>query len=262
MSRYDDEFPVDPYDPYAAARNLLSEESDYSESDGDQVGPPQPAPEGDSFGGLGSPLPPWHLWGNSQTITVPVETVGALRFGNTGQLIKIAYKRPESWHWLFNAKLISGPANTPTFFTRVFVHWDLITGVGRTNIPIISNPQAVPNVVIRGFEEYVFKWGPVTPDFPTNAQIYSTQANAPPREYDADGPFPDTGPPISEIVAQDLQLAVRVVALTVVDNVAAVGQPVTVEVSAVFAPKTHVRPDWYNVAPPQVVFAGGETGGS
>ena len=63
------------------------------------------------------------------------------------------------------------------------------------------------------------------------------------------------------IVAQDIQLSVRAVCYTVVGNVAALGQRVELEVSAQFAPQTHVRPDWFRKAPEELAFAGSEVEG-
>lgn len=204
--------------------------------------------------------PPWHMWGNSQTITVPMETTGAVRNGIAQQLIKISYKRPESWHWIFQAKLISGPDNTAPFFSRIFVHFNLTVGIGRSfqrmtfgGGPWFAGPA---------FEDYIFRWGDPDP-FPAGATIWTTQALAPSRTFDPRGqiPVPD-GTPVEQVVAQDIQLEAQVVALTVGGNVAAVGQPCVVEVSAQFAPKTHVRPDWYQPeAPHESLFGGDEVGG-
>jgi hypothetical protein len=210
-------------------------------------------------------MPPWHMWGNTERLTVPVETTEAPRAGSVQQLIKISYKRPETWHWLFKARLVSGPDNTAAFFTRIFVRWNLIAGIGRSTILMVGEfrPPPAPNIDLRPFERYIFQWGPVDTAFPRDATIYTTQANSPPREFQGDGPFPDTGPAIAQIVAQDIQLSANIVALTHEDNVAAVGQPVTVELSAQFSPKTHVRPDWMQLdAPVEAQFAGAETGGT
>ena len=223
-----------------------------------QVARFQPSSPGQPW--LRSPLPPWHLWGNTQNVVTPVETVGQPREGFTQQLLKASYKRPETWHWLFAARLLSGPDNTPTFFTRIFVRFNLTVGIGRSAIVIASD--VTRTFFVRPFEEFIFQWGPVGTAFPIGAQIYSTESLAPSRSFQADGPAAD-GQPVSEIVAQDLQLVAQVSALTVAGNVAAVGQPVTVEVSAQFAPKTHVRPDWSQTrAPHEIAYAGAETGGS
>lgn len=206
--------------------------------------------------------PPWHLWGNTQRIEFPIETTGAFRQGVTNQLIRVAYKRPETWHWIFQARLISGPNNTVGFFSRIFVHWELTVGIGRSMQRMHFENATTPgaNFPIRAFEEYTYRWADPDP-FPAGATIWSTQTTAPSRDFDAAGPFP-AGPAVTEIVAQDIQLQVQVVGLTAVGNVAAVGQNAIIEVSAQFAPKTHVRPDWLQLeVEPEAQFTGQELGG-
>jgi hypothetical protein len=65
---------------------------------------------------------------------------------------------------------------------------------------------------------------------------------------------------VTEIVAQDIQLNVRA---QIGISGALVGYPYNAvcEVTALFAPKTHVRPDWYREGPQEVQFPGGEVGG-
>lgn len=201
---------------------------------------------------------PWHLWGNLQRQSTPVETVGQFRFGNQQQLCKVGYGRPDTWHWFFSARLISGPDNTAGFFTRVFVHFDVTLGSGRAATPIAFEftPFAKPS-----FEDYTFQWGPVNPAFPANAMIWSTQSLSPNRSFQGDGPnVADV--PLTQIPAESIQVQCRIVALTAVGNVAAVGQPVEVEVSSYWAPKSHVRPDWFQVdALPHTQFPGNEVPG-
>ena len=202
-------------------------------------------PPGDPGGGRkpthGRGIPPWHLWGGRQTVSTTVETVGAIRQGNVGQLAKVSYGRPETWHWYFSARLLKGPDNTAGFFTRIFVHWDVTLGIGRSTVDMASldNPT-----IVRAFDDYQIQWGPVVLTFPTGLQIWTTQTRAPSRIYTSDA-FILGDEPIQQIVASDINLSVRVVALTVIDNVAAVGQPVDVEVVGLFAPKTHIRPEWH-----------------
>jgi hypothetical protein len=207
-------------------------------------------------------LPPWHMWGNTQQVTVPIETTGFARQGVTNQLVRIAYKRPESWHWLMSAKMISGPDNTPGFFSRILVHWELTVGLGRSAIQMQFELNSLTQTfAIPAFEDFEFRWGPVFPAFPRSAHIWSTQARAPSRFFDAETPQP-AGDPVQQIVAQDLQLQVQIVGLTVPANVAAVGQNVVVEVAAMFAPKTHIRPDWLQLdVPPEAQFSGEEVQG-
>lgn len=209
-----------------------------------------------------SSQPPWHLWGNTQQITVPIETTGAVRQGVSNTLVRISYKRPETWHWLFQAKLISGPNNTPGFFSRLFVHWQLAVGIGRSNQRMEFQLSPGQAFAIRAFEDYIFRWQDPAP-FPINAAIWTTKVFSPARTFDtAVTPGVPDGPEVDQIVAQDLQLNVQIVGLTVADNVAAAGQNAVVEVSAAFAPKTHVRPDWYQSdVGNEGVFAGDEVAG-
>lgn len=233
----------------------------YDDDDDGQVegdGPPPGNPFATSMHAapwLRGGMPPWHLWGNTQQIVVPIETTGALRKGVTNQLIRIAYRRPETWRWLFSARLLAGPDNTAGFFTRLFVHWELTVGVGRSVIQMAFGEGG------RAFEDYVFQWGPINPAFPRGAQIWTSETASPARTYTGDGGnLP--GPPSPLVVAEDIQLQVQIVGLTVVDNLAAVGQNATVEVSAQFAPNVHVRPDWLRLdVPPEAQFPGAEIEG-
>jgi hypothetical protein len=247
-------------DPFAKYETEFGQtEFGQGQVDGDASDSVRWSPGGAGQPWLRSPLPPWHLWGNTQTLIAPVETIGAFRAGSIQQLIKVSYKRPDTFHWLFSARLLSGPDNTATFFTRIFVRFNLTVGIGRSAIQLVSVNTPFAH---RAFEEYTFQWGPIGTAFPREAQIYSNQSTAPSRSFQADGPSAD-GAQLTEIVAQDIQLEAQILALTVAGNVAAVGQPVAVEVSAQFAPQTHVRPDWYQERmPPEVSFAGAEVGGS
>lgn len=216
--------------------------------------------------------PPWHMWGNSQVIDLPVDDISTpARTFTPSQLVKISYKRPETWHWLFAARLISGPS-APTFKTFVTIDFELIVGIGRSSV-VITRQFAVSggpgDTGSRPFETLRFAWGP-TGTFPLNAFLYTTQVLAPNRVYDTDAATNQTGnavPPaesasvIDQIVAQDIQVQAKCNARAEPLS-PAIGQTVRVEVSAMFAPKVHMRPDWYLQAPDEAVFAGGETGGS
>lgn len=237
---------------------------DSGQVDGDDSGYAQFAAANASMG-VGTP--PWHLWGNSQLIEAPVQdSSAAQRTATRGQLIKLSYARPETWHWILAARLESGP-NSLGDQTQVEVAFDVFTGIGRSNIVLQPAPGAFQD---KAFEQFFFQWGPVSSLFPRNVQIYTTQVLAPNRVYRSDAPFPDqtgnavageqSASVIDHIVAQDLQVAARVIALAP-PGAASLGAIVTVEVSAAFAPKTHIRPDWFLRASPDVRFAGGEVKG-
>ncbi len=217
-------------------------------------------------------IPPWHLWGNSQILTLPIDDNSLpVRTQTPGQLVKISYRRPETWHWVLAARLISGP-DAVGFRTNVSVDFQLVIGIGRSNINIVRKFQTSTgpgDPGSRPFEHYNFQWGP-TGKFPGSILLYTTQVLAPNRNYTTDIPENQSGnavPPdesasvISEIVAQDLQLQVACNARTDHDS-PTVGGQVVIEVSAMFAPKTHVRPDWFLNGPDEAVFAGSEVGGT
>lgn len=237
----------------------------YGQEDGDEsVGYAPASPFAKSMVAqpwLRGSTPPWHLWGTTQTVTTVLTATGA-RVGSTNQLLRINYKRPETWHFLFSARLISGPDNTATFFSTIDVNWELTTGIGRSALRMHFEPTPTWNGIIPPFERFRFQWGPVSTAFPVGAHIWSTQSQSPSRTFQGDGPF-TVSVPVTEIVAQDIQLQAQVIGITIPANVAAAGQPVAVELTAHFAPKNHIRPDWFlQKQPIETQFPGDETGGT
>lgn len=215
--------------------------------DGD--GPPiGRSPFADEYGQqpwLRGSTPPWHMWGNQETVTLRGIT------GNTTaplnqQMLRVSYKRPETWHWLFAATLLAGPQALAGFANSMIVTFDLTVGIGRTAITLPA------------FETFFWSWvGPLIA--PVNNQIWSTQARAPNRVFFTPNPALPVDNVVDQIVAEDIQLSCSVLAAA---NGGVIGD-FTVQIAAMFAPKTHVRPDWYlpEPAPLEAVFPGGETGG-
>jgi hypothetical protein len=197
-----------------------------------------------SLGKTGSGIPPWHLWGGSQTITA-TDPGGAPSIATKGQLAKISYARPDSWHWLFFAQVVDQPgvALVDPQTISLNLTWNLTLGVGRTN------------TIIAGFEVFQFLWTQAGGTNPVNGtRKWSTEALGFPRNDSF--PPPDVlgdgrtlWNPINQVVAQDIQLEV---AATLISPVAA---SVSVIVQALFAPKTHLRPEWH-----MGFFPGGEAG--
>ena len=186
------------------------------------------------FGGA----PPWHLWGGSTTITANFNSVNDR--ANTQQIVKVSYKRPETWHWLFVARLISGP---PGPFpgpgnSQVSIVFNLTCGVGRSVVQLFS------------FEAFDMRWAAAVP---VGETLFSVQVLARNR-IDTSDPTLIQPNVINQIVASDIQLDATVT------NVFG-PEPAVVEVSAFFSPKTHVRPDWFVDGPPDARFAGGEVAG-
>lgn len=221
-------------------------DDDDGQVDGDAVSPfafQQPFAQGmQGQPWLRGSQPPWHMWGNTQILRVTSADWGeALEQAN--QLVKISYKRPETWHWFFMAvprfpAAPVGPGNG-----SVVLHWDLTFGHGRSNI------------TIRDFETYLWQWFGAAPTAP----VYSSQVYGPNRQFrNFDPPPLALQNRVDQIVAQDIQLQVR---MDLSDNLIA-NEVFELEVSAYFSPKTHIRPDWLLLdVPPEAQFSGEEVGG-
>ena len=229
-------------------------ETEYGQIDGDSAPPAQFVayqPGGAGQPWLRSPLPPWHLWGNTERqVIIPAGGGAVPLIATTVQLIKVSYKRPESWRWVFSAKLLEGPATTGVGqHVSVTVHWDLTIGVGRAAIQLPD------------FDVFSFAWDDGQA-FPRDRQIWAMQTNSPGRTFVA--PATSTVPGLLDsFSAQDVQLSARVIVQELGLPAPGNFQPVTVELSAQVSPSTHVRPDWYQEhQPPEVNFSGAEVGGS
>lgn len=220
---------------------------DDAQVDGDASVPFVPNSAGQPW--LRGGVPPWHLWGNTERLTITSDSFGAARVVS-GQLNKISYKRPDTWHWFFGAKLISGPTVASPQEAGVRIHFDVTIGVGRSFYQIPS------------FETLQWVWsdpggGPV-PTPPTDVLLYSTTAVAPNRSYNNATPPAAVENRINEIVAQDIQVQLRLEGLSNFPNT------IVVDVTGFWSPKTHVRPEWLlgDRVPPEAKFPGNEIGGS
>lgn len=175
--------------------------------------------------------PPWHLWGDSKTITVPSSIV--VLQTQTAQLAKVSYGRPETFDFFFGAKII-GVNSTATMGT-VQVWFDVTVGVGRSHFEM------------PGFEYFAFDWT-VLPA-PLNKPKYSTEVFGPIRDEGTTG----IDNRIGEITAQDIQVTARIM----YSSFGVPNSTANVEVTAFFAPRAHVRPEWFRGE-----FSGGEDNGS
>jgi hypothetical protein len=174
-----------------------------------------------------------------------------------GQLVKIAYRRPETWHWVFSARVLDGDDALVTDPIIVEVHFDLTIGIGRSMVQIPGGYGYFDSRNDPPFESFQFAWGGPggDPACPRGAQIWSTAVQAPGKSF-LNGPVPTKSPCIvNEIVAQDIQLNCRVIAITFPGGPQ--GLRADIEVSAHFSPKTHLRPEWFKGGS----FPGAEDGG-
>lgn len=213
------------------------------------------------LGAVGTPwaregTPPWHMWGNTQTQEA-VQSGGSLVASapSISQLVRVSYRRPESWHWLLQTRLITAPTPPiPAAFVNVDVHFDLTIGIGRAM------------TIIPDFD--VHSWhieNPQVPPLDANqaGNVLRTTTAIGNRLYNlGSGGVLVTDPSvISQFVAQDIQLQARLVLTTSSGGTLSA----SVEVSGLLAPMTHIRPDWYQDDrrnSPEAVFPGNETGGT
>lgn len=197
---------------------------------------------------VAAPTPPWHLWGSSVQLTAAV-TAGNAVGQASDQLAKVDYRRPETWSFWFGAKMING---NPILSTGVLVQvWiDVIVGVGRSQFDT-RQPDAIGFGLFPGRSFCSFAWdiplGPGTNILDQPAK-YATSGGG----VVLDDRDTTIVPRVEWIPAQSIQCNARL-AITTVAN----PQEVTVEVSGYFAPRTHVRPDWF-----LETFGGQETGGT
>ena len=101
-----------------------------------------------------NPLTPWHLWGGAQVVDL---NVGAAV--SSIQLAKISYARPESWRFLFTARMLSAPS-TGSATEHVILDFDVTVGIGRYSTTLgredIPQPSPTNAEIVRGFARFHF----------------------------------------------------------------------------------------------------------
>jgi hypothetical protein len=176
--------------------------------------------------------PPWLMWGNKQTMKIPLIIGNAQTSGS--QLLKIAYGRPESWRFLFMARVIAQPLANPADHpvTELIVDFNVDTGIGRATANLDRLPASTNQP---GFERYIFAGNPIVP---TNANAFKWSTSVPgPNRLDVGTNVPNM---TDVIVGQDIQVAVSVLSTCSMD------QPnLILEVGAFFSPNVHLRPEWF-----------------
>lgn len=196
---------------------------------------------------MASPIAPWHTWGNSVTQRVTLAAPGSVPIVSS-QLVRISYKRPETWRFCLWGRLMGG--DTPVgAILSVNVLFDVYLGVGRS----VLRTERTDNIIVLADCFLRLHWlVPVgTPPGQQAGNVkYATQVMGP--VLDDSG---TTQLPIELLTAEDIQCRAR----AFVNSGDAVGVGATVEFGCFFAPNTHVRPDWmarHNQ------FLGGEIGGT
>lgn len=193
------------------------------------------------------PIAPWHMWGSSVSHRTTLQAVPPSPFdpqGETRQLARIGYARPDTWSFLFGVILVDAPNNAAAVNVMIRVDFELTVGIGRSMIQLQNGIDTG-----RGFcrLELVYTT-PIVQRVPFG--IWTTVARTP--VLDSDGIQQD----LSEFPAQDIQCTARVFGTS---GAILLGTQYTVEVHSYFSPKTHIRPEWHDQ---DNRFRGNETGGS
>lgn len=185
------------------------------------------------------PLAPWHMWGGTQR--VDITPAAGVTTNASLQLAKVSYKRPETWSFFFGVSLLGQGDSSDTLAIRVYI--DIILGVGRSSFQAANQDLA-------SFPQFArFGWNLVAPyNLGAIPKKWTTVGS---RVQLDDLDATDTTRP-EWLVAQDIQATARL------GVTAETTEPtITAEVSAFFAPRSHVRPDWFREE-----FRGHETGGT
>jgi hypothetical protein len=178
-------------------------------------------------------IAPWHMWGSEATVIVPHGNPITFNVQQVQQLARIHYKRPETWTFLFFAELIAGTDNGGA--SQLDCNFDLTIGVGRSS------------VTLKQFCNLRFDW---TLFAPVNQPLFSS---ASPNKAQVAFGFPPTSNGVmTDFPADDVQCTCQLVP-------GGFTEETTVRVGAFFAPRTHIRPEWFRSNPD---FRGGGLGGA
>lgn len=232
----------------------MSYRYDYGDGnvDGDASAPVQWQPGGVDRPWLRAAAPPWHLWGNTQPLIVePNAFTNPNVHDQATTLLRVAYKRPETWHFLFSARILNAPAAGGAEQGTISVWFELFTGIGRSAIRL-------PFWVVLPSWSWSGSAAPTTLAYASSA---GTGVESISITTDPGGAMiSSTRVPVmtDQIVGQDMTVIAHP---TFTTNIAG-ATAAQVEVSGQFAPASHVRPDWYrNDGPAETQFPGSEIEG-
>jgi len=168
--------------------------------------------------------PPWHLWGNVQTVNLQVVGSANPVQNTSSQLARIKYKRPDSWRFFMKATLLN-------------VTGAVLSGV---NITVAYQVSFGTGRAVTTLDQFVFfEFDPVVgpPIFPLPQTKWASSAIEPARV----GATSAVERRMDVIPADSIQCN-AICSLQAGD---ATAYTATLEVTAFFAPLQHVRPEWF-----------------
>lgn len=193
--------------------------------------------------------PPWHLWGQSKTVELLATGAPAL---SGIQLARVDYHRPETWHFFFGVDFLSIDA-PPLADVEFEVSFDVIPGVGLTQFDTKNGTNLLTPPAQLCFCYFQFHLPAGTqPQGAIITKRWTTRTRSPLLDdSDATSRFD-----IDHVVAQNLQCQASVLQSTGGPNIGAKFQ-----LTSMFAPAVHLRPDWFQDPHQGPQFLGGELKG-
>jgi hypothetical protein len=189
------------------------------------------------------PFAPWHMWGNTVRIVVPGPSVGAFSEVQATQLLRINYARPETWSFFFSGRIVGGDVQAVE--VNAFAFFEIILGVGRSNFKTDITPQTDP------FES--FRWNVLAGNVPAQQGAKWTTSVETPVLNDTS----NERRIVEWVPGQDIQVIARARTVN-----AEPGNTYEFELTGFFAPRSHVRPEWFSDSEDESRFRGKETGGT
>jgi len=178
-------------------------------------------------GGIGQP--PWHMWGSTERYNVTIPAGDSGNDNASVQLARIEYKRPETWSFFLAGRVVAGDAPLATITIRL--DFDIILGVGRSAFQTRA----------RGSQAFqTFRWD-LSPGLGVQSlgPKWCTEARTPPTD-DSD---PNSTTIVSSFPSETISVESRLFASVGAPQAADLNY--VIEASSYFAPRTHIRPDWY-----------------
>ena len=205
--------------------------------------------------GLPSPRTPWHMWGNTTSLTATAAAGAAgARVNGRDQLLRTNYKRPDTWSFFASAELITGVVSDVDIDLIVAI--DIMAGVGRT---VFDTGEPYTGALPLHVPFVFFRWHVVAGTQPGagHTKKWTTRTTTPL----LDDTVATSAQTCESFPAEDVQ-AYAQARLLLVGGVSAVNNSMTASVSLWIAPRSHIRPDWFADVPDQAAFLGSETKGS